>query len=383
MPQPHSPNWITLVISRAAAVVALSAVLGFAFNSSNPVGIRLHDTPETQNKPAALAKAPTAPPPTLAVTPTPTPAPIAIPPIAPQPSASTLPTAPAVTPAPAPIVSTPPPPATVTGPSPTTWAAVKPKLEADKLILVDARAKGAYDSGHIPGAISLPESSSPEDLAKFKAQFGADAHVVVYCSSTSCSLSFKLAYKLAKDHDFTNVQYMTGGYMEYQREMGLNPSPATAPTPAAPPPPSNLQPSVVTSVKVHTPSQSVVPASIANPNPLPPTTNPQPTSWAKVDELLSSPKTVLVDIRPPDDYRTSHFAGALSLPATASAERIAEFIKPHAPDVTFIVYGDFSGSAKTFQFARQLLQARNGSGVRFVVDGYNDRKASPSSTSGK
>ncbi len=164
--------------------------------------------------------------------------PIPQPGIFPQPATAPIP----ATPGTAPLA---PPPPSFKAPSPIAWAQVKPILLDRRLVLVDARAKPMFDAGHIPGAVSLPEISPPEDIASFQKQHGASAHVVVYCSSTSCSLSFKLANKLAKDYGFTNVQFMTGGYMEWQRENALEADsassitafqpPASFPLPAAPP----------------------------------------------------------------------------------------------------------------------------------------------------
>lgn len=376
--RPYSASAVAL---RVVGLTLLSLVLGLAFNASNPVGIRLAEEPA---KAAVKAS-------------TPSPAPAPVP--APTPSAAAVakpstPTVAVATPAPSPLsvpiissAATPVKPvetpvASFTAPSPTTWAQVKPLIEVNKLVLVDARAKGAYQAGHIPGAVSLPESSSPEELNQFRTATGTNTHVVVYCSSTSCSLSFKLAYKLAKDYGFTHVQYMTGGYLEYQRENGLAPEAPPSPSPVIAPTPANASPAIRTEAVINRQVPAATPSPVL---PLPPpSVNPQPTSWTKVDELITDPKTVVVDVRSEGDYKAGHFAGAVSLPATATAERINTFLKQQPADAQLVVYGDFSGSTTTFQMARQLLQARQGRGVRFVIEGYQERSGgTPKATAPK
>lgn len=371
----NRPYSVSALALRVGGLTLLSLVLGLAFNASNPVGIRLAEQPP---KPAAKTPltTPTTPPPAPVVATVQKPS--ATPPKAPAPAS-----VPASNPLSVPIISSAAAPAkpaepavapSFTAPSPTTWAQVKPLITVNKLVLIDARAKGAYEAGHIPGAISLPESSSPEELNQFRTATGTNTHVVVYCSSTSCSLSFKLAYKLAKDYGFTHVQYMTGGYLEYQRENGLSPEAPPPVSTAIAPTPANTSPSIRTEAVVNRPSTPAIPNPVL---PLPPpTVNPQPTSWTKVDELITEPKTVVVDVRSEEEYKSGHFAGAVSLPATATAERINAFLKQQAADAQLVIYGEFSGSTTTFQMARQLLQARQGRGVRFVIEGYQEHKAS-------
>jgi len=43
-------------------------------------------------------------------------------------------------------------------------------LHVGQVVLVDARPLARYQAGHIPGAISLPETSTAQELAAFKAQ---------------------------------------------------------------------------------------------------------------------------------------------------------------------------------------------------------------------
>lgn len=97
-----------------------------------------------------------------------------------------------------------------------TWVQVKSLLEAGKIILIDARPKPTYDAGHIPGAFSLPATSSVPEMQAFAAQFPNEMGLVVYCSSDLCGISKQVAETLINAAGRTDVKVMPGGYTEYQ-----------------------------------------------------------------------------------------------------------------------------------------------------------------------
>lgn len=96
------------------------------------------------------------------------------------------------------------------------WIEVKPLLESGQIVLLDARAKTAYDLEHIPGALSLPTESKPEDFIAFAMKYPKDTAIVVYCGGGNCDESHELAGKLRKDLGYTNVRGMPGGIVEYR-----------------------------------------------------------------------------------------------------------------------------------------------------------------------
>lgn len=114
-----------------------------------------------------------------------------------------------------------PPPAPPSGNSPAVnlpalrWPEVKALLDAGKIVLLDARAKASYDSGHIPGAISLPAATPANDLRTFTERFQKTTALVTYCGADDCRLSHALAEMLVKVCGFTNVSEMPGGFAEY------------------------------------------------------------------------------------------------------------------------------------------------------------------------
>ena len=235
-----SGELISRIVCQAAVILVLSFTLGLAFNASNPIGIVWSGTSQKKNPPlpTSLSAGTNQPQSLVASSPNGS-APPAVqtgPASASRPDVTSVATIRPNDPS-AQVIWSKPPTAT-TNPalattsatnavaqaappvryaSATTWAQTKPLAEAGKAILIDARPKAAYDAGHIPGAISLPEHSPVEEFAALQKKYPADAHLVVYCSSTSCSISKRVADKITQEYGFTNVSFMTGGYQEWQQ----------------------------------------------------------------------------------------------------------------------------------------------------------------------
>jgi rhodanese-related sulfurtransferase len=216
-----------------AAVLVLSTALGFVFNAANPIGVRF-------DKASSVAELRTGPATNFNLLSTSsvaakTPQPSfesALPPLSlAQPSPTTLPpvkipltlTA-AYTPPPIVISNLPPLPnqtaaaVAPTNPAPIHWREAKPLAAAGHAVLVDVRPTPIYDAGHIPDAVSLPETSSPAEYAAFLKLLPTNTTLIVYCASTSCSQSKRVASRLVAEFHYAPVKYMTGGYQEYQQE---------------------------------------------------------------------------------------------------------------------------------------------------------------------
>jgi len=228
---PASAALARRIVWQLAALLALSAALGFTFNAANPIGVRFGQSkvaaapltsPTNFTLTSTASVAVTAPqpiPPPRTAPPT-TPQPIQRP--TPQPPLPQLRTAavthvhtPATNPVPLAVA---PPGQTNLNPAPIHWREAKPLAAAGSALLVDVRLAAAYDAGHIPDAISLPESSSVEVFKAFLKQVPTNLTLIVYCSSTSCSQSLRVANRLVTEFHCASVKYMTGGYQEYQQE---------------------------------------------------------------------------------------------------------------------------------------------------------------------
>jgi rhodanese-related sulfurtransferase len=87
-----------------------------------------------------------------------------------------------------------------------------------EVVLIDSRPKRAkYDKGHIPGAISIPDTyfdkqkeQLPEDKGKL---------VVFYCGGLHCKLSHKSAAK-AIAMGYTKVKVFAAGYPAWKKAGG-------------------------------------------------------------------------------------------------------------------------------------------------------------------
>ena len=88
---------------------------------------------------------------------------------------------------------------------------VKKQLDNNaEMVLIDSRPKRKkYDKGHIPGAISIPDSQ----FAKMQDQLPADkaTPLVFYCGGLKCRLSHKSAKK-AIDLGYAKVKVFADGY---------------------------------------------------------------------------------------------------------------------------------------------------------------------------
>ncbi len=79
------------------------------------------------------------------------------------------------------------------------------------VIVVDAQPKGAYDVGHIPGAVNLPwvpQIKSPGKLPKNK-------DLILYCACTHDEDSTDLANQLVTRFGYTRVKLLEGGWLKW------------------------------------------------------------------------------------------------------------------------------------------------------------------------
>lgn len=183
---------------QAACLFAAAVTFGVIYNGASPLGVRPNASPVAGTGSAADAKP-------------------AIPSkgVFNETVSMTLESAPGIAPLPAGVLPTP-----VTGPPqaaiPTlTWPQVQALSGAKNVVLVDARAKTAYDLGHIPGAVLLASGAPLEEVQAFAAKYPKDTALVVYCGSTTCRASQQLARQLVAVGGFTNVSEMPGGFAEY------------------------------------------------------------------------------------------------------------------------------------------------------------------------
>ncbi len=196
---------------RMAAICLGALAIGLAYNAMNPAGLKWREAPSGQEPPItpythqimAITPGLTKPAPPAAAAQKPDiPAPvykhstvsIGWPGSAQPPAAAGL----------------------VSGIAKVTWAEVRAMRAIGQVVLVDGRSRQSYEASHIPGAVSLPLGSLPSEIQSFKARYGVQTPLVVYCSNERCSIAEKLARSLLWDHGYRNVSTMPGGYLEYR-----------------------------------------------------------------------------------------------------------------------------------------------------------------------
>ena len=378
---PDTQSWKRLrpgrpAVRQALGLACVSAVLGLAYNAASPIGIRWTTAPTAPspdpgkplsdvhqaNQPPPLAGAETAsaPPPPLERTP-----------ILPRRAGQGDPQ-----PAPPPSHREGATPGYV-APTPTTWPEVEPRLARGELVLVDSRSSAAYQAAHIPGAVSLPEPPSPEQLRAFRERYPTSAHVVTYCGSTSCSISFRSAQRLAREAGYGFVQYMTGGFQAWQRDQALKTEAGTVATPA-----EALLSSSAAAVRsgatndTHRPSRPAIDPPVTPPidGALPdqPLENALPISWSQVRPLLEIGQVVLVDARPAEAYEAGHIPGAISVPSDSPAALVHSRLESFAPSTRLVAYCQSMGCPEGFQLATRLLREFEFLNTQFLFEGYAD-----------
>jgi rhodanese-related sulfurtransferase len=172
------------------------------------------------------------------------------------------------------------------------------------MVVVDSRPKRSkYDKGHIPGAISIPDSQ----FDKLKDQLPEDTEklLVFYCGGFACRLSHKSAQK-AIGLGYGNVKVFAAGYPAWKKVAGD--TGATA------------------QIKAGQEEGSI---DIAN--------------FKKI--MKENPDSILlIDVRDPDEYAAGSIKSAVNIPTDDLEEKIKSL--PSDKPIVFVCNtGALSGEA--------------------------------------
>lgn len=248
-------------------------------------------------------------------------------------------------------------------PFPATWAEIKPLMEHDLVLLVDARPSVLYKAGHIPKSVNLPEPPSGAEWKAFCQRYPPHTPLIVYCGNTSCSVSYKLATRLASEGGYEFVRYMTGGYLDWLREETLLHS---------------NQSLVGTRSNLLLPPGYEMPAQALGPILDRLATNPVvqkwenafPIAWAQAHLLLNFHQAVFLDARSKQEYDNGHIDGAISLPADSTVEVIRKALAKHNSSTRLITYCGAMGCPEAFLLATRLMRELDFSNAQFMLEGY-------------
>lgn len=169
------------------------------------------------------------------------------------------------------------------------------------MIIIDSRPKKRkYDKGHIPGAISLPDSQFDQLTAQLPADKSTPLYF--YCGGVKCKLSPNSASK-AKKLGYTQVKLIPEGYPAWKKAFGA----------AAKPP----------AVKAGKEEGTI--------------------SIASFQEIMSkAPQSLLlIDVRDSDEFKTSTIKGSINVPINDLEKKMDSFPK----DKTIIFYCGTGGRA--------------------------------------
>jgi rhodanese-related sulfurtransferase len=179
------------------------------------------------------------------------------------------------------------------------------------MTLVDARPKDRkYDKGHIPGAISLPDSQF-DKLAAERLPADKASALYFYCDGLTCRLSNDSAEKALK-LGYTNVKVVPEGYPAWEAAYG--PGPGGTSAAAAP---------------------AIVPGKEAG-----------TITVASFERIFKeAPGSLhLIDVREPREFAAGTFKGAINMPI-GTLEKNLEKLPIDKPLVFFCGAGGRSGEA--------------------------------------
>jgi rhodanese-related sulfurtransferase len=89
------------------------------------------------------------------------------------------------------------------------------KYRSGKALFVDTRSPEEYLTGHISGALNLPDYLFDEYIDDFLSRVDTNMKIITYCDGEGCQLGFNVAEKLYQ-LGFERVFYLTNGWGGWQ-----------------------------------------------------------------------------------------------------------------------------------------------------------------------
>ena len=91
-------------------------------------------------------------------------------------------------------------------------------LAPERRLIVDARGPLMFQTGHIPGAVSIARKNLPQDMSRSKPLLEASRNkeIVVYCSDEACEDAPNVARELLRV-GLSHVSVFFGGWREWQQ----------------------------------------------------------------------------------------------------------------------------------------------------------------------
>ena len=198
------------------------------------------------------------------------------------------------------------------------------KKQIDKknnMVLIDSRPKRKkYDKGHIPTALSIPDSK----FAKMQDQLPADKNtpLVFYCGGLKCRLSHKSAKK-AIDLGYTKVKVFAEGYPAWVAAYGKGETTAAA----------SANPASATQLKAGKEEGSV-------------------DTETFIQIVKDNPESImLIDVRDADEFSAGSFKTAVNIPVDQLEEKIKAL--PSDKPIVFVC-GTGARSGESFYMVQDI-----------------------------
>ncbi len=86
-----------------------------------------------------------------------------------------------------------------------------------RALVVDARTEDAFALGHIRGALNVPVNASPDEARARMPREELDRPIVVYCQSSECPWSDRVATSLVRQ-GYRNISIFPGGWVEWSQD---------------------------------------------------------------------------------------------------------------------------------------------------------------------
>lgn len=83
---------------------------------------------------------------------------------------------------------------------------------ANEALWIDARSHQAYETEHVPGALSLPAGEFDEYAPEVFAKWQDGQPVIVYCDGTGCDASRQVAQRLRAEMGLGKTYFLKGGW---------------------------------------------------------------------------------------------------------------------------------------------------------------------------
>ena len=86
------------------------------------------------------------------------------------------------------------------------------------VIWIDARSRGAFEAGTLPGAVHVNEENWERGLSQLLERWEPERVVIVFCDDSGCGTSRLLAERLREELDLPEVYWLEGGWEELEKE---------------------------------------------------------------------------------------------------------------------------------------------------------------------